>query len=613
MELISTQIKTTGFIYLGEQNKYSGYHQPARNVDTYVQYPISLNINNGMLGYNPLIPLPVPLIIGYNPLTISEVPTEETFVGIYVCFDAYDYGNSFIPFDKYTGGVEFIKQAYGGSNPFTTSKPTLRINGANGNYALYRFELAARYISKNKYYRYVENTASAPVPEKPNYLCFANGYYLDNRTIPSNPKIIPTISGTQTIGYYQKNPMEGIPDLTTIEWREYQIECQENQPIYLPIYNLVLGTLYCSSDMKTFISASVTQVSEYSWVSAFPDGITPVFADWMSLYNPLASAQNSIVPNTTDFSSILSTKTIQTFELDRVIRRISANNNCWGTTPITELDNDLNSLSNHPMFLVNPTRTYDYHFSPQKEGIGSLKMDSPRLIEISKALNAPKYSRNELAPNTDRVTNLGFLVDRIAELLGISLDANGDFEVDTQKAEYETKCADIRQPLDTSKYSAYGFGKEGMAIANLPNNYNGSNPVNGGGSIVKTLPGLMLDLHAQLNKSVGIQDGSNIVFSVGDKKVHYPNQVALLIDLSRTVAIMSQLLSTVYTNSLQTESEVREIIGALGLGTVDDSVGLNINGQSVNVPYKGVDRRESLVNELADIKLTLAVIMGKLI
>jgi hypothetical protein len=236
-----------------------------------------------------------------------------------------------------------------------------------------------------------------------------------------------------------------------------------------------------------------------------------------------------------------------------------------------------------------------------------------KVTAIWKALGKDKYAVNELDNTKDRVPNIGFLVQQIARLLGYDPDANGNIDNDLQKTVNETQCADIRKPLDTDNYSPYGFGKKGIAIANLPNDYDGSNPKNGGGSLVTNIPNLMLELHSQLNKSLGIQDSSNIVFAVNNRKVHYSNQAALLVDLARTVAMMSQLLNTVYTNSLQTESQVREIIGALGLGTTDDSIGLTINGQPVNIPFKGVDRRESLVNELADIKLTLAVIAGKLI
>jgi hypothetical protein len=620
MDLISTEIKTTGFIYLGEQDKYSKYHQPATFVSTYIQYPISLNNNSQMLGYNPLIPLPVPLIIGYNPLTISEVPTEETFVGIYVCFDAYYYGSSFTPFDKYTGGIQFTKQSYGGGNPFLSSKPILRVDGDNGNYALYRFELAARYVSKNKYYRYVENTASAPIPEKPNYMCFANGYYLDSRTIPSNPVVTPTINRIETIGYYQKNHLEGIPDLTTIEWREYQIDCKKNQPVKLPIYNLVMGTLYCSSDIKTLISATATTISEYSWVNAFPDGIAPIFAHWMSLYNPLAAAQNSITPNTTGFSSTLSTKTIQVFELERVVRRISANNNHWQTTPIAELDNDLHPLPNHPMFLVNVARTYNYHFSPQIEGIGTLIMDSPRTIEthkwvelIAKALNVFKFAVNTIDSTIDRVSNLGWYLENIAKVLGIRVDANGKIDEAAEKAENRRIHADGTEINDVQEYNPACFGSEGMLVRHLPNKFSPSGTVAGGYRKVKDIPQLLAELHEQANAAMGYQEGTAIEIQLDGQTYRYPNQLALLTELFVTAKQTATYSKGAFFSSVVGEQSIKEVMAGLGLRTVDKFLEFKVAGKTAKLYYKGISASQSIRRKLSAVTTNIGIAIGNII
>jgi hypothetical protein len=610
MNLISTEIKTTGFIYLGEQDKYGGYHQPATFVNTFIQYPISLNNNSQMLGYNLLVPLPIPLIAGYNPLTIYEEPSEETFVGIYICFDAYYYGNSFIPFDKYTGGIQFVKQAYGGGNPFSSSKPTLRVNGANGNYALYRFEIAARYVSKNKYYRYVENTASAPVAEKPNYLCFANGYYLDNRTIPSNPKIIPTVSGIETIGYYQKNPMEAIPDLTTIEWREYQIECKKDQPIYLPIDNLFLGTLYCSPELKTLISATAVAITEYSWSDAFPDAIPAIFSHWMTLYSPLAAAQNSITPNTTGFSTTLSTKTIQTFELDRVVRRISANNNCWQTTPIAELDNDLNPLPTHPMFFVNAARTYDYHFSPQTKGIGSLTMDSPRLIEIHKALDAGKFSKNELNSNKDRYTTLGYYIEKTASLLGHRLDANGEIDKQREKALTRNILPPTSKP-DPKKHGGSSFGHESLLVRRLNNHFNKDKIEDGGVVAVPDLPQLMLEVLDQLNLGLGIQESSAIEIKHDGQTHRYPNLLALVTEIAIHQFNQSQYSKSTHISSLVTQQQTNEIIGGLGLPTISKQIMRTVNGKNAAIPYWGIAPQASIAKKIDTCTYNVGLVLGQ--
>lgn len=488
----------------------------------------------------------------------------------------------------------------------------------------------------------------------PSYIDLLSGYPLDERVIPSLPTITLPADTKFTIGYYKVNRYEPVPILKSIDWRYYIIDSVANIPVVLPLVDCVLGTLRCNNaDVTAAIIAANAQSGEYTFNYLFGD-LPVLFTYWNSLNANLIT----LPPNTTSANIEVSRSSL--------LSVVGANNNHWNNrlsqTP------DLN-ISIHLNNLITSSTEYNWHVKPQANGsYGNLVMDSPRTIEtrlmveqILKALNAleyqtetpaivgtgtidnpqtpashtldwyvknsagskmtaiwkalgkDKYAENPLDNTQDRVANIGYLVEQIARILGFEPDPNGVIDVEIQKTKNQTKSADTRQPLDTDNYSPYGFGKKGIAIADLPNDHNGSNPISGGGSLVANLPNLMLALHAQQNKAFGIQDSSNIVFTVGDRKVHYTNQAALLIDLARTVAMMSQLLNTVYTNSLQTESEVREIIGALGLGTTDDSVGVNINGQSVNIPYKGVDRRESLVNELADIKLTLAVIAGKLI
>jgi hypothetical protein len=611
MDLISTQIKTTGFIYLGEQDKYSGYHQPATFVNTYMQYPISLNNNSQMLGYNPLLPVPIPLIIGYNPLTIYEEPSEEIFVGIYVCFDAYYYGNSFIPFDKYSGGIQFVKQAYGGGNPFLASKPVIRVDRANGNYALYRFELAARYVSRNKYYRYVENTASAPVAEKPNYLCFANGYYLDNRTFPSNLKIIPTISGIETIGYYQKNHLEAIADLTTIEWREYQIECKKDEPIYLPIYNLVLGTLYCSSELKSLISSTATTGAEYSWDNCFADAIADIFAHWMSLYAPLAAAQNNITPNTIGFSSTVSTKTVQVFELERVVRRISANNNCWQTTPIAELNNDLNPLPTHPMFLVNTARTYDYHFSPQIQGIGSLNMDSPRLIELHQLFNCGLYAPD---PKTGdpRLVNLGWLIRRIAGVLGIRPKPDGLIDqIEDKKLVPEV--VDRTKKLNPDKVGVMSFGDGGIVLKRITNRFKKKEIVSDECVVIPDLLSLINERFHQLNIALGIQASSAIEIKDDNGTARYNNQLELMLEMVNLLTSQHKMIESSLVSGLVTQSQSNEIIAGLGLPSVTKTIPIEIDKKVQHIPYKGIAAHRSISQEVATCAYNIGIVTGQLI
>jgi hypothetical protein len=441
--------------------------------------------------------------------------------------------------------------------------------------------------------------------EKPCYTDLISGYYLDARSFPSIKQLTPPETKRLRVEYYRQNSAEGIDGLTTIDWYHYDIELIKGKPIYLPLERPVLGTLWVDDPViEGLIKAMPHLPTEYPVSVYFPSDIPGLFNYWQSLY---AIEEAKLVPvgvgnliGQFDSNSISST-----------VKILGANNNVWNNGAVI---NDVGFDPSHPMFAVNEQLAFKRYFKPQVDGsFGDLVMNSPKLDDLWTHFCSQTPALNELDNTLPRLNTHGHLIQETANRIGYQPDANGIIDSEVQKTVHETKSADIRKPLDKENYSPYGFGKKGLAIANLPNDHDGSNPKNGGGSLVTNLPNLMLELHSQINKAFDIQASSNITFSVNDRKVHYTNQAALLVDLARTVAMLSPLVNTIYANSLQTESQVREIIGALGLGTTDDSIGLNINGQSVNLPFKGVDRRESIVNELADIKLTLAVIAGKLI
>jgi hypothetical protein len=440
---------------------------------------------------------------------------------------------------------------------------------------------------------------------KPCYKDLITGYYLDPKSFPKLGKLMPAETKRLTLGYYAQNSGEGIDGLTTIDWYHYDIELTKGKAVYLPIGRPVLGTLWVDDPVIEGLIRDMPHLDTEHPVNAyFPAGVSDLFSYWNSLYEVENSKPVPVLAG-----SLISQ--IESQLISSTVKILGANNNVWNNGAVI---NDVGFDPGHPMFAVDEQLAFARHFKPQVDGsFGDLVMNSPKLDDLWTHFCSQTPALNELDNTLPRLNTHGHLIQETANRIGYQPDANGIIDSEVQKTLHETKSADIRKPLDKENYSPYGFGKKGMAIANLPNDYDGSNPKNGGGSLVTSIPNLMLELHSQINKAIDIQASSNIVFTANDKKVHYTNQAALLVDLARTVAMLSPLVNTIYANSLQTESQVREIIGALGLGTTDDSIGLNINGQSVNLPFKGVDRRESLVNELADIKLTLAVIAGKLI
>jgi hypothetical protein len=603
--LISTKIE--GENYIGEYPVFveGCQHQPNEyGIGGYVDFLFNENVNSEIFtdsyhicdGYQ--LPFPLP------DFSVRAVPSEYTSYYIYVIQDAYYYGLP-IWFDRYRGTLD--KYAYK-SGELPQLQPYGLNVSENGNNAYYHYLEVARFVSKYKYYRVSEAISDKPYPVKPNYKDLVSGYYLDSRTLPDKLKIVPTKTATIELSYYRDT--ENPKPFLAIEWMAYKCQLVKGVAYTLPIINPVLGTLYISdSDLIELIN-SINKVGKYPYRFLFENHLPELFSHWNTLQQ--TELAKPLPPPAKHFDTITKITNTHQTETGRQLRCLAGNNDVWHNRPNPTLD--VNPDITHPLWAVDYDRAYQWWFAPQSDGsYGSIIMHNPKIDEIHVALEAQKYSRNELDSNAPRVPTIGHLVEKTAGFVGYRPDDNGKVDTEVQKARDKTQSADIRQPLDTAKYSPYGFGIAGMAIAHLPNDHDGNNPIGGGGALVKDLPNLMLELHGQLNKAIDIQNSSNITFSVGDSKKHYANLSAVIIDIARSVAMMSQLMNTVYTNSLQTESEVREIIGALGLGTTDDSIQLNVNGQNVNLPFKGVDRRESLTNELAEIKLNIGTILGKLI
>ena len=551
-----------------------------------------------------------------NNLTAREYfsqPIEFTWIGIYVIVDAYYYTGTF-RYPQYHGDVV----RYKGYTP-PASYPELQFNDGADRSAKYRWVWAPPFISRRRYLKQVTVSTSSYKPNKPNYLSLVAGYEMDPRKIPSKPKIISPITGLIKIEYYQNNPSEAIPNLKSIEWRKYQVKVKAGQIVTLPITNLVLGTLRVSSSIKSLISQLPTLSGDYPWTSAFKEDIGQLFGVWKAIYaaSPLTNNQ----PDTSTLASITSVTSTQTSEISRTVRRISANNNWANNQPLDYLNSDLNPLATHPMFMLDETRTFGYHFVAQPDGSrGTLIMDSPRVVEtrekvgqISIAIDAEKFSVNELNPDELRVSTLGWHINRQSEIWGIRVDANGKINETTEKSDQIRSHADGSESNNVQEYNPNCFGSKGMLIRHLPNKFTPSGVAAGGYRRIHDIPQLLSELHEQANIAVGYQEGTAIEVLIDGQTYRYPNQLALLTELLITSKQTVTYSKGAFFSSLVSEQSIKEVISGLGLRTVDKFLEFEIAGKAVKLYYKGISASQSLRRKLSEISTNVAMTLGNII
>lgn len=430
----------------------------------------------------------------------------------------------------------------------------------------------------------------------PCYFDLMDGYELDSRIIPSEPTITSSTDKKVTLKYYQRNTLESLPNLRSICWRVFECELKANIPFKLPIKDIVLGTLHGSdSTVLALITATPTLAGCYPFSALLPSSINDLFQAWNTLYDnqPFNSSNELVHPQVI------------------TLRKLAANNNVWNNSNLAN-NLDINFDITHPMFAIDSQRAYDWHISPQSNnnGIGTLIMDSPRTIEIHTALNASnyliespavigtgtpqnpqtpalhkldwyikngnvgekltqvwkaleawKYSFNDIDDSKMRVSNLGYLIENIARVLGIRVNANGEIDHSQEKQHYQRSI--VNNPIyDKRAYSTNCFGKYGRLTPHLSNS-NGKEAWDKFADI----PQMLEALAEHQNRSLGIQQGTEIKLknAVTGKEDYYPNQLAIMIDMLAKLQEI-QLNSKEGFNLLSVMSyELREMWSGIGI------------------------------------------------
>jgi hypothetical protein len=470
--------------------------------------------------------------------------------------------------------------------------------------------------------------------KNPNYIHLLSGFPGDSRTIENNIIVIPTVSEQIEIEYYSINNLESIPDLSTIDVFHRTVDLIANVPCVLPIKNCVLGTLSLSSaTAKARLISTFESNGKYPYKYFFGEYLEELFIVWgRNMSNPPLNT----------------------------IRILGANNNPWNNKPVPT--NDQNFDITHPMFAIDNQRAYDWHIKPQSNGsYGNLVMDSPRMIEIHAALNASqyllevpaivgtgtidnpqtpathkldwyiknsagekvtaiwkalggnKYGINSIDNTKDRVTNLGFLVERIAKVLGIRFDDNGKIEVEKEKATVR-KVIDGTKNVDPEKVGVNGFGEGGMVVKRINNRFKQKGEIVSDQCVVlQDIPDLIQEYFEQSNLALGIQESSAIEIKQGTTSARFNSQLELLIELVNLMSSSNEMTRAALVSSLVTQNQTNELIAGLGLPSVTKTIPVKIDKKVTQLPFKGIAAHRSISQEIATCTYNVGIATGQLL
>jgi hypothetical protein len=611
------------------------------------------------VNYLQLLPAP-----NNNLILIQSEPLRSALVGLAnghqvspTISDQYGFG------DSHSDDPLALTDKYANSQSLYYSYPQ---NFAYQDFPASQFSLYRTVLSGNTNYFH-----------PPNYINLIDGYHRDNRSRPDKITIKTPEnyqSKTIKIGFYRKNVDEkyrkqyagdidlsnintGTPrrnfidkGLTTIDWVSLSLKLEANKTYRVSTENIVIGTLYFpeSDRQDLLITSDGTYPLEFIYYN--PQKTAELYQDWINLHHAwILSRESSLIasfgayitipsiPVNDDnyyLSSISRRRPILNLYSSFIRRTNQAFYNPWNQNwqPLE----DENFRADHPLFDFDDdeyaplpderpynffacqfnelTGTFKQHFEPQPdESFGRLKMDSPRIIEIHTALDAAKFSTNELDNDSPRIPTLGHHIEMQSKLLGYRVNADGEYEPNQEK-EIVRKVVDDNDRVDEQEYGGNGYATKGMLVKRLPNTFDRQgNVVSGGVAMVHDLPQLLAEIHDQLNISLGIQESGAIEIKDGDRIYRYPNQLALLTDLALSCAATHQLAHQAYLSSLVTQQQTGEIISGLGLPTVSRVTNVAIDNKLQQVPYWGIAPQHSIAKKVDTVAYNVGVLLGQVI
>jgi hypothetical protein len=445
---------------------------------------------------------------------------------------------------------------------------------------------------------------------KPNYKNLITGYDFDTRQKQDSVKVVATKTDIARIGYYKRNKLETLPDLTSIDWVEYEYQLEAGKAVTIDLMDCVFGTLYFfgQSSLEQLLINAVTPAGHHPVLNYLPQSIPSLMAEW----ELLRAAAPPPAGSTATPGAVYTIETITTTAGGTTLRSAVANNDVWKNSP--QQLQDIGYSVNHPMFRADSPRSYQWHLSPQLDGsIGDLTMDSPRTIEIHAALNASKYSEKD--PETDELVavNLSVLIEKIAALLGHRPEPNNTHDIDKEKEQVRRLMSGDAAPKEQD-YGGNYFGKKGMLMRRVPNVFDKAGAAQPGGVVaVHDIPQMLAEIMDGLNIALGVQQSGAIAIKTADQTLRYPNQLELLTDLLRTANSTYQLAQKGYITSLVGQLEGKEIIGGLGLPTVIRSTNVVLDNKLKQLPYVGINPQSSLARKIDTGTYNTGVVLGQLI
>ncbi|MDJ0577096.1 MAG: hypothetical protein QNJ65_18285 [Xenococcaceae cyanobacterium MO_234.B1] len=253
--------------------------------------------------------------------------------------------------------------------------------------------------------------------------------------------------------------------------------------------------------------------------------------------------------------------------------------------------------------------------------------------EIHAALDAGKFAYLDGSTEQQRVSNIGYYVERIARVLGISVNSDGSIRSIRQSkiiekgdtipagwniAQWGRNNGENTQGQEggLSSEERDGIAWEVKSNKFITDSFTGepTEIAQGGYALVENIPQLLHLIFEDLDRAFGLQDaGANVVPSPDGKQiVSYQGINTMLLDILYMLSMMSRNTSGAHICGLKNQAMLQEVLGALGQPVGVKEIEVTVaNGQKLPIPVPGtLPGNPTLSDMFMIILLNLGLLVG---
>jgi hypothetical protein len=243
------------------------------------------------------------------------------------------------------------------------------------------------------------------------------------------------------------------------------------------------------------------------------------------------------------------------------------------------------------------------------EWIGDIMPDSLRVKEIHAALQADKYANDDFDAQKARVANLGWLIDKMSNVLGLHFASDGEM-LKVRATEHKKDGDTIPEQWQIGQWgknnwiakkstgqnvavNGVGYAYEVRSNGFTTDKFTGQPTAieEGGWVLCNSLIQLLETKFDDDDRAFGLQNAGANVIPRSDRTgyLSYEGMHGLLVEIAYMLSSMSGNITRSEVLNMKSVAILQEILGAQGLPVTLKTIPAKIAGQDMSIPYPGFE------------------------